>query len=153
MHPSSTHTCWSTRTSRGPVSKATRARGGKLDLDDLEGLPDAGRRDVATQIAGGRIAPLGLVGAPRDGTGGSASSSAGASNKLASGTPSPTDSFSSTTAVGLLSPRSMTEIMERLTPLRVARASRESPRALRSSRTRSAMRELRVVAAVSVMLD
>ena len=42
----------------------------KLDLDDLEGLADAGRRDVATQIARRRVTPLGLVDAPRDGTGG-----------------------------------------------------------------------------------
>jgi len=34
-------------------------------------------------------------------------------------------SFSSTTAVGLLSPRSMSESIERLTPLLVASASRE----------------------------
>src|SRR5205814_9756861 len=52
----------------------------------------------------------------------------GASNREASGMPRPLASFSRRTAVGLLWPRSMTEIIERLTPLRAARASRERDR-------------------------
>src|SRR6185369_4983674 len=50
---------------------------------------------------------------------------------------------SSTTAVGLLSPRSISEIIERLTPLLLASASSEMACAARSSRTRAAMRWLR----------
>jgi hypothetical protein len=47
----------------------------------------------------------------------------------------------------------MTEIIDRLTPLLVASASRESPRAARSSRTRSAMRDGRVEFVASVIVD
>src|SRR5262249_17745534 len=75
----------------------------------------------------------------------------GTSNSEASTTPRPPASFSRITAVGLLSPRSISEIIERLTPLLAASASSEKPRARRSSRTRSAMRPLR--SAVSVMLE
>jgi hypothetical protein len=48
----------------------------------------------------------------------------------------------------------MSEIIERLTPLWLASASRERPRAARSSRTRSAMRWFKSDAAVaSTMMD
>jgi hypothetical protein len=50
--------------------------------------------------------------------------------------------FSSTTAVGLLSPRSMSESIERLTSLFAASASSVMPSSVRRSRTRVAMREL-----------
>ena len=46
----------------------------------------------------------------------------------------------------------MSEIIERLTPLLVASASSDRPRAARSSRTRSAMRPFSS-AAVSFMMD
>src|SRR5262245_59938196 len=69
-------------------------------------------------------------------------------------TPRPAASFSSPTAVGLLSPRSISEIIDRLTPLLVASASSERPWPARSSRTRSAMRSFRSDAvAVSMMVD
>ncbi len=77
---------------------------------------------------------------------------AGGSNSEASATPSPVASFSSTTAVGLLPPRSIREIIERLTPQCAASASSDRPRAARSSRTRWAMRSFRSLAS-SVMLE
>ena len=66
--------------------------------------------------------------------------------------------FSSTTAVGLLSPRSTSEIIERLTSHFAASASRVIPRSARSARTRLAMRAFMSDAAVvdgalSCMLD
>jgi hypothetical protein len=73
-----------------------------------------------------------------------------ASNSDASVTPSAADSFSRTTAVGLLSPRSISEIIERLTPLLPDSASRDRPRAVRSFLTRAAMRRFRL-RAVSAM--
>src|SRR5262249_20153409 len=130
-------------------------------LDDLHRLVHVPRRDGAPGVSRGRGAPLRLVGAaggrgPRARGGGRrrghAGAAAGASNRSASITPSPPASFSSTTAVGLLSPRSTSEIMERLTPLLLASASSESPRAARSSRTRSAMRSFRSDVA-SFMMD
>jgi hypothetical protein len=66
----------------------------------------------------------------------------GSSKRVASGTPSPVAIFSSTTAVGLLSPRSTNESIERLTAQFAASASRLTPRSVRSARTRLAMREL-----------
>ena len=48
--------------------------------------------------------------------------SAGRSKSEARVTPNPVASRSSTTAVGLVSPRSMSEIMDRLTPLLTASA-------------------------------
>ena len=77
----------------------------------------------------------------------------GASNNEASGTPRPVANFSSSTAVGLLSPRSMSEIIERLTPQCVASASRERPRAARRSRTRCAMRSFRLDDSFSMMSE
>src|SRR5262249_31805550 len=59
-----------------------------------------------------------------------------------SDTPRPEAIFSSTTAVGLLSPRSTSEIIERLTSLLAASASSVIPRSVRSVRTRPAMRAL-----------
>jgi hypothetical protein len=50
-------------------------------------------------------------------------------------TPKAVARLSSTAAVGLLPPRSISEMFERLTLLRSASASSERPRALRSSRT------------------
>ncbi len=64
------------------------------------------------------------------------------SNSVASGTPSPVAIFSSTTAVGLLSPRSTSEIIERLTSHFAASASRVIPWSARSARTRAAIRVL-----------
>ena len=56
------------------------------------------------------------------------------SNRVASGTPSPAAIFSSTTAVGLLSPRSTSEIIERLTSHFAASAS-ANPVSRRDERT------------------
>src|SRR5262245_20698368 len=72
--------------------------------------------------------------------------------------PSPVAIFSSTTAVGLLSPRSTREIIERLTSHFAASASRVIPRSVRSARTRLAMRELMsrgaaAIGALSCILD
>ncbi len=64
------------------------------------------------------------------------------SNSDATVTPSAADSLSSTVAVALLWPRSIKEILERLTPLRSASAASEKPWASRSVRTRLAMRSL-----------
>src|SRR5262245_25924941 len=80
------------------------------------------------------------------------------SNSVASATPSPVAIFSSTTAVGLLSPRSTSESMERLTAHFAASASRLRPSAVRSARTRPAMRALMsgaagAAAALSGILD
>ena len=62
-------------------------------------------------------------------------------------------SCSSTTAVGLLFPRSTSEIIERLTSHFAASASRVIPRSVRSARTRLAMRALMSgVTAVDVAL-
>src|SRR6266850_3447946 len=64
------------------------------------------------------------------------------SNSVANGTPRPVAIFSNTTAVGLLSPRSTNEIIERLTSHFAASASRVISRSVRSARTRLAMRAL-----------
>src|SRR5712671_3459567 len=64
------------------------------------------------------------------------------SNSAASGTPNPVAIFSNTTAVGLLSPRSTKEIIERLTAHLAANASRLIPNSVRKPRTRPAIREL-----------
>src|SRR5258708_25905605 len=141
-------------TSRAAVSYATRAPAGsttstiwigegKLAGEKLRRTePDCGSRH------GIRSARLdsGLAGA-----------SAG-SKSVASGTPSPVAIFSSTTAVGLLSPRSTSEIIERLTSHFAASASRVMPRSVRSVRTQPAMRELMsgvavVAVALSFILD
>jgi hypothetical protein len=116
---------------------------GEAHLDDLHRLWHARRRDVAPKIAGGGISPLELVVASRQRAAAGFAAPVGASNSEARVTPKPPASFSRTTAVGLLSPRSMSEIIDRLTPLLVARASSESARAERSSRTRSPIRRLR----------
>src|SRR5262249_11135843 len=80
------------------------------------------------------------------------------SKSVASGTPSPVAIFSNTTAVGLLSPRSTNEIIDRLTSHCPASASRVIPRSVRSARTRLAMRALmsgvtRVAAALSRIME
>src|SRR5688572_7999668 len=62
------------------------------------------------------------------------------SNSEARVTPRPFAIFASTTAVGLVSPRSTSESIERLTPQLAARVSRLTPAAPRRSRTRPAMR-------------
>src|SRR5262249_32723356 len=81
----------------------------------------------------------GVRSAGRDtGSGGAVESS----KSVASDTPRPEAIFSSTTAVGLLSPRSTSEIIERLTSLLAASASSVIPRSVRSVRTRLAMRPL-----------
>src|SRR5688572_23310612 len=78
---------------------------------------------------------------------------AGFSNSEASATPRPVAIFSSTTAVGLASPRSTREIIERLTSLFAASVSRLMPRWARSARTRAAMRALISSTGVSNMMD
>ena len=136
IEPSSTHTCWWPAARRGPVSKATRAPAGS-------GRRPAGarpasrpaRRSGARSRRPGRPTPVAGRGGPPVGDG-----SAPASNSEPSVTSRPTASFSSTTAVGLASPRSTSEIIERLTPLRAASASSERPRSARRSRTRAAIR-------------
>ena len=65
------------------------------------------------------------------------------SNREANGTPSAVATLSRTTAVALVAPRSIREMAERLTPLRAASASRDSPRSWRSARTRAPIRTLR----------
>ena len=69
----------------------------------------------------------------------------------------PTASLSSTTAVGLVSPLSISEIIDRLTPLRSASPSSDSPRAARNWRTLAAICSLRPVSLIqaqaSYMLD
>src|SRR5688572_16556465 len=69
-------------------------------------------------------------------------STAISSNNLPKGTPRPAEIFSKITAVGLLSPRSTNESMERLTPLFPARASRLRRIWLRRARTDCAIRSL-----------
>jgi hypothetical protein len=70
---------------------------------------------------------------------------AGGSNSAASVVFSPEASFSSSTAVGLVSPRSISEIIERLTPLRSASASSDMDSSARSWRTRAAICSLILV--------
>jgi hypothetical protein len=59
--------------------------------------------------------------------------------------------LSSTVAVALLSPRSINEIFERLTPLRSASAVSDKPRASRRASTRLAMSLL--ISIKSIILD
>jgi len=67
--------------------------------------------------------------------------------------PRPAASFSNTTAVGLLSPRSIKEIIDRLTPDRFASASIESSRASRNSRKRPAIWAVMSVSDESTIQD
>ena len=104
-----------------PVARAGLERhapaGRELHLDDLHRLRHARR---ARRCAAGspRPGPATAAGRSRRATGPlGAGAAPGVSNSEASITPRPAASFSSTTAVGLLSPRSMSEIIERLTPL------------------------------------
>jgi hypothetical protein len=69
----------------------------------------------------------------------------GFEQREASGTPRPAASLSSTTAVGLVSARSIRDSIERLTPHWLDSASSDRPRSARSCRTRWAMRSLREV--------
>jgi hypothetical protein len=85
----------------------------KLDLDDIDRRADALRRDRSAQIAAFRIAPEPLLRPPCQRRG------------------------ARSCAVGLASPRSMREIMARLTPERVASSSSVRAWAVRSSCTRS----------------
>ena len=104
-------------------------------LDQLDGRGEAGRREVAAHVAAVRIAPDALIGAARQGRG------AGAvllGEERGQGHPEAGGELVENSAVGLLSPRSIREIIERLTPVRSARPSRVRPLSARRSRRRAA---------------
>ena len=123
--PSSTHTCWCTRgLARAGLEGDARRRAGTAPRRSAS----AAARPAARRCAGRSPRPgratrgwsSRRATGPRGGR-------AAASNSEASVTPSPAASFSSTTAVGLLSPRSMSEIIERLTPLCVGQRVEREP--------------------------
>src|ERR1700687_3066937 len=150
--PSSTQTCSCTRRPAPPVSNATRPPGGKRTSTICMGCGTPGGETLRRRYpeAGSRHA--GWRARRATGPPGAWAAAPVASNSEASITPRPAASFSSTTAVGLLSPRSTSEIIDRLNPLLAARASSERPCAARSFPTRSAMRWFRSGAA-SPMMD
>jgi len=126
-----------------PARRCRTPRGrpaGNSTLHDPDRRGEAARRHVAPDIARRGIAPLLLIGAARDGLGARNRRLEQARQRHAQPGRQP---LQQQPPWDLLSPRSISEIIERLTPLRSASASSDSARNARRSRTRSAMRMLR----------
>jgi len=120
------------RLPRGRLVGNARTRR-KGDLDDLDRRREAARRDIAPDIA--TWSACRETGSVR---------SAGTSNSAARLISRAPATFSRVTAVALVSPRSISESIERLTPLFSASASRVIARSDRSLRTRAAICRSRV---------
>ncbi len=110
----------------------TRGVRRKHHLDDLHRRLLAGGRDVTAHVARLRIAPDGLVAVAGHGIG----RSRGRLEKRGQGGVQAGGELLQQHGRGLLSPRSIKEIIDRLTPLRSASASSDIARSARSWRTR-----------------